>query len=46
MHFEYTTVINQPVEKVFDYVSDPVNLPEWHVSQPRYAIHDNPRQLS
>jgi uncharacterized protein YndB with AHSA1/START domain len=29
MHFEYTIVINQPVEKVFDYVSNPVNLPEW-----------------
>ncbi len=29
MHFEYTIVINQPVEKVFDYVSDPANLPEW-----------------
>ena len=29
MHFEYTIVINQPVEKVFDYVSNPVNFPEW-----------------
>jgi uncharacterized protein YndB with AHSA1/START domain len=29
MHFEYTIVINQPVEQVFDYVSDPANLPEW-----------------
>ena len=29
MHFEYTIVINQPVEKVFSYVSNPVNLPEW-----------------
>ena len=29
MRFEYTIVINQPVEKVFDYVSNPVNLPEW-----------------
>jgi uncharacterized protein YndB with AHSA1/START domain len=29
MHFEYTIVINQPVEQVFDYVSNPVNLPEW-----------------
>ena len=29
MHLEYTIVINQPVEKVFDYVSNPVNLPEW-----------------
>ena len=29
MHFEYTIVINQPVEKVFDYVANPANLPEW-----------------
>jgi uncharacterized protein YndB with AHSA1/START domain len=29
MHFEYTMVIDQPVEKVFNYVSNPVNLPEW-----------------
>jgi uncharacterized protein YndB with AHSA1/START domain len=29
MHFEYTIVINQPVEKVFNYVSNPLNLPEW-----------------
>jgi uncharacterized protein YndB with AHSA1/START domain len=29
MHLEYTIVINQPVEKVFDYVSNPANLPEW-----------------
>ena len=29
MHFEYTIVINQPVEKVFSYMSNPVNLPEW-----------------
>ena len=29
MHFEYTIVINQPVEKVFGYVSNPANLPEW-----------------
>ena len=29
MHLEYTIAINQPVGKVFDYVSDPVNLPEW-----------------
>jgi uncharacterized protein YndB with AHSA1/START domain len=29
MHFEYTIGINQPVEKVFDYVSNPVHLPEW-----------------
>jgi uncharacterized protein YndB with AHSA1/START domain len=29
MHFEYTIVINQPVEKVFNYVSNPANLPEW-----------------
>jgi uncharacterized protein YndB with AHSA1/START domain len=25
----YPLVINQPVEKVFDYVSNPINLPEW-----------------
>jgi uncharacterized protein YndB with AHSA1/START domain len=29
MHFEYTIVINQSVENVFNYVSNPVNLPEW-----------------
>jgi uncharacterized protein YndB with AHSA1/START domain len=29
MHLEYTIVINQPVEKVFHYVSNPANLPEW-----------------
>ena len=29
MHFEYTMVIDQPVEKVFNYVSNPLNLPEW-----------------
>ena len=29
MHLEYTIVINQPVEKVFNYVSNPVNLPVW-----------------
>jgi uncharacterized protein YndB with AHSA1/START domain len=29
MRFEYIIVINQPVEKVFDYVSNPLNLPEW-----------------
>ena len=29
MHFEYTIGINQPVEKVFNYVSNPANLPEW-----------------
>ena len=46
MHFEYTTVINQPVEKVFDYVSDPVNLPEWQGPQPRYAIYNRARQIS
>ena len=29
MHFEYTIVINQPVEKIFKYVSNPTNVPEW-----------------
>ncbi len=29
MHFEYTIVIDQPVEKVFGYMSNPMNLPEW-----------------
>ena len=29
MHLEYTIVIDQPVKKVFDYVSNPANLPEW-----------------
>ncbi len=29
MHVEESGVVNQPVELVFDYVADPVNLPEW-----------------
>jgi uncharacterized protein YndB with AHSA1/START domain len=29
MYVEESVVINQPVEKVFDYVSNPVNYPEW-----------------
>jgi uncharacterized protein YndB with AHSA1/START domain len=29
MHFEDSVVIERPVQKVFDYVSNPVNLPEW-----------------
>ena len=29
MHLEYTMVINQPVEKVFNYVSNPMTLSEW-----------------
>ena len=29
MHFAYTIVINQLVEKISSYVSNPVNLPEW-----------------
>jgi hypothetical protein len=29
MRFEESVVLNQPVEKVFDYVSNPLNLPEW-----------------
>ncbi len=29
MYVEESVVINQPVEKVFDYVSNPVNFPEW-----------------
>jgi uncharacterized protein YndB with AHSA1/START domain len=29
MHFGYTIVINQPVERAFSYVSNPANLPEW-----------------
>ncbi len=29
MHFEDSVIIEQPVHKVFDYVSNPVNLPEW-----------------
>jgi uncharacterized membrane protein len=29
MRFEESVVLNQPVEKVFDYVSNLLNLPEW-----------------
>ena len=29
MHVAESGVINRPIEKVFDYVADPVNLPEW-----------------
>jgi uncharacterized protein YndB with AHSA1/START domain len=46
MHFGYTIVINQPVEKVFNYVSNPVNLPEWQGPQSRYVIYNRPRQVS
>ncbi len=38
MHFEYTMVINQPVERVFNYVSNPANLPEWQ--GPPTEIHN------
>ena len=29
MHVEESGVIDQPTEKVFNYVADPVNLPNW-----------------
>lgn len=29
MHVEESVVINHPVQKVFDYASNPVNYPEW-----------------
>ena len=29
MHLAYTMVIKQPVGNVFNYVSNPANLPEW-----------------
>ena len=29
MHVEESGVIDQPTEKVFNYVADPVNLPKW-----------------
>ena len=29
MRLEYTIVVDQPVENVFNYVSNPANLPEW-----------------
>ncbi len=29
MRLEYTIVIDQSVDKVFNYVSNPANLPEW-----------------
>ena len=44
MHFEYTIVIKQPVAKVFNYVSNPVNLPEWQ--GPPTEIRDLQRTTS
>jgi uncharacterized protein YndB with AHSA1/START domain len=29
MHVEESGLIDQPAEKVFNYVADPVNLPKW-----------------
>ncbi|HZG65016.1 MAG TPA: SRPBCC family protein [Rubrobacteraceae bacterium] len=38
MHVEESVVINQPVEKVFGYVSNPANQPEW--AGPVVDVHD------
>ncbi len=38
MHVEESVVINQPVEKVFGYVSNPANYPEW--AGPVVDVHD------
>jgi uncharacterized protein YndB with AHSA1/START domain len=46
MHFEGSVVINQPGEKVFNYVTNPKILPEWQGSLPRYAICGKPYQTS
>ena len=46
MHFEGSVVINQPVEKVFNDVTNPKNLPEWQGPLPRYAICGKPYQTS
>jgi uncharacterized protein YndB with AHSA1/START domain len=47
MHLEYTIGINQPVEKVFNYVSNPANLPEWQgpPTEIRDLQHTTPGQL-
>jgi uncharacterized protein YndB with AHSA1/START domain len=48
MRFEYTIVINQPAEKVFTYVSNPANLPEWQgpPTEIRHLQQSTPGQLS
>ena len=38
MHFEDSVVIEQPAQKVFDYLSNPVNIPEW--SGPPIEVRD------
>ena len=38
MHVEESEVIDQPTEKVFNYVADPVNLPKW--SGAAVEVHD------
>ncbi len=47
MHVEERGVVNRPVEKVFDYVADPVNLPEWSAAavEVRDIQHTNPGKL-
>lgn len=29
INFEFTVVVNRPVEEVFAYLTDPQKLPEW-----------------
>ncbi len=38
MHLEESRVINQPVQKVFNYVADPRTLPQW--SGPAVEVRD------
>ncbi len=38
MHIEESGVIDQPAEKVFNYVADPVTLPKW--SGPAVEVRD------
>ncbi len=38
MHVKESAVVNHPVQKVFDYVSSPVNYPEW--VGPYVDVHD------
>ena len=38
MHFEDSVLIDQPVEKVFDYIANPQNIPKW--SGPPIEVRD------
>lgn len=47
MHIEESGVIGRPVEKVFDYVADPMNLPQWSGAavEVRDVQHASPGKL-